>query len=169
MRGKAKRTPRGPGDADGYRAAMDAALRLIAYRPRTSREIETRLKEKGFDAALAGKVRRRLFEIGYINDREFALAWIKSRAGGKCRSAWVLKGELREKGIDAELAEEMVESLYSRDRAFRDACELVRRRAGRVPDANREKVKNRLQNLLLRRGFSYDFIREVLTDVLDER
>ena len=143
---------------------MDAALMLLSYRQRTAREMKQRLRKKGFDEALVSRVIGRLEEIGYIDDRQFALDWIKAHSGAKCRSSWVLKNELRQKGIDPVLADEIVDENYSEEKAFRDACDLAEKKINRISDKNKDKVKNRIQNMFLRRGFSYDFIQRVLAE-----
>ena len=155
---------------DDYQAAMDTALRLLSYRPRTRRELSDRLVRKGVCARTAAEVVSRLEEIGYLDDREFCRSWIKSREGARCRSAWVLKKELREKGVDAELAAEMVDSAFDKEASFRDACDLVRKRARVRKGEKQSKLRKRMQAMLLRRGFGYEFVKEVLGEVLpDER
>ena len=156
------------GEAGDYAKAMDAALKLLGYRPRTGREIERRLREKGISGSVAARVRRRLEEIGYVDDRQFALLWIKSRSGPQCRSAWLVKRELRRKGIDSELADEIVDEEYNEESVLEDACALVKRKLGRLGGSDEAKAMRRLQNMLLRRGFSYDFIKEVLKRVKGE-
>ncbi|MEI6634891.1 MAG: regulatory protein RecX [Chlamydiota bacterium] len=155
---------RGDGGVVEYPKAMDIALNLLGFRSRTERELGKRLKEKGVDGEVAARVCARLKEIGYLDDRKFALEWIKARSGAKCRSAWVLKRELREKGIDAGLADETVsECLDGRD-VFEEACALARRRVSRPGSDDPEKLRAKLQSLLLRRGFDYEFIRRVIAE-----
>lgn len=154
----------GVGGVVEYPRAMDIALDLLAFRQRTERELEKRLGEKGVDGEVAGRVCARLKELGYLDDRKFALDWIKARSGAKCRSAWVLKRELRGKGIAPGLADEAVaEGLEGRD-VFREACALARQRVLRAGSCAPEKLRAKLQSLLLRRGFDYEFVRRVIAE-----
>ena len=155
--------PAGDGVVD-YRKAMDIALRLLGFRSRTVRELGKRLAEKGVGDEVAGRVLARLAELGYLDDRRFALDWIKARSGAKCRSAWVLKRELREKGIDPALAEETVEEALDPDAAFPAACAIARQKLSRGGEADLAKWRARVQGALLRRGFDYDFIRRVIAE-----
>ncbi len=150
------------GGGIGYPKAMDVALRLLGFRSRTEREMEKRLLEKGVGAEVAGRVCARLREIGYLDDRKFALDWIKSRAGGKCRSPSMLKRELQGKGISRSIAEEAVaEGLAGRD-LFEEACALARRKMRQGGEGETSRLRPKVQGLLLRRGFDYDFIRKVI-------
>jgi regulatory protein len=165
MRKKAAAGREGDGVVE-YPKAMDMALNLLGFRSRTERELGKRLKEKGVDGEVAARVCERLREIGYIDDRKFALEWIKARSGAKCRSAWVLKRELREKGISPGLLDEAVaEGLGGRD-VFEEACSLARQRIPRAGPCDAEKLRTKLQNLLLRRGFDYEFIRRVIAETV---
>ena len=159
-------TGRGDGGVVEYPKAMDIALNLLGFRSRTERELGKRLKEKGVDEEVAARVCARLKEIGYLDDRKFALEWIKARSGAKCRSAWVLKRELREKGIDAGLSDETVAECLDGKDVFEEACALARQRVSRAGGGDPEKLRAKLQSLLLRRGFDYDFIRRVIADTV---
>lgn len=157
---------RGIGVVVEYPKAMDIALDLLGFRSRTERELGKRLKEKGVGEEVAGRVCARLKELGYLDDRKFALEWIKARAGAKCRSAWVLKRELRGKGIAPSLVDEAVaEGLEGRD-VFEEACALARQRVVRAGSRDPEKLRAKLQSLLLRRGYDYEFIRRVVAETI---
>lgn len=157
----------GDGNAAGdYPKAMSAALRLLSFRPRAERELSDRLCEKGFTQDVADRVCGRLKELAYVDDRQFAISWIKAFSGPKCRSSWVLKRELKKKGIAPELADEVVEENFDGEDVFRAACELARQRMSKSSARDVEKAKARVQNLLLRRGFDYDFIRRVIEETV---
>ncbi|MEJ2744395.1 MAG: regulatory protein RecX [bacterium] len=148
-----------------YSKAMNAALRLLSFRPRTERELSSRLREKGFTLDVVDRVCGRLKGLGYVDDRQFAISWLKSFSGQKCRSAWVLKRELKKKGIAPELADTVVEENFDGEDVFRAACDLARQRMSKASARDTDKAKARVQNLLLRRGFDYDFIRRVMAEI----
>jgi SOS response regulatory protein OraA/RecX len=54
---------------------------------------------------------------------------------------------------------------FDREKVFEAACRLVRQRM-RGGSSDAVKQTARLQNLLLRRGFDYDFVREVLSKTI---
>ena len=168
---KGKGAPeRGEGGASGdYSKAMSAALRLLSFRPRTARELSDRLCEKGFTPDVAGRVCGRLKELAYIDDRQFTLSWLKTFSGPKCLNAWVLKRELKKKGIAPELADDVVEENFDGEDVFSAACELARQRMSKVPARDADKAKARVQNMLLRRGFDYDFIRKVMAEIVNDK
>lgn len=157
-------TGRMGGGSVEYPQAMEIALNLLGFRSRSERELEQRLAEKGVEREVARRVCVRLTELGYLDDRRFALDWIKARSGAKCRSAWVLKRELREKGIASALAEETVAEALAPEDAFAAACAIARQKLSRTGAADMAKWRGRMQSLLLRRGFDYEFIRRVIAE-----
>ena len=143
---------------DARAEAHDAALRLLAARPRSGQEVEQRLRQRGFDAETTEREVRRLRMAGLIDDAQFAEAWVESRQRRAPRSARALTGELRAKGIDQDTAGEATADVD--DEA--SALELARSRAARMTDVDEEARNRRIAGLLQRRGFSYGVIERAL-------
>ena len=169
LKGKGASGNRAEDSSGDYSKAMNAALRLLSFRPRTEQELASRLYTKGFTQDLIARVCERLRELAYIDDRQFAISWIKAFSGPRCRNAWVLKRELKKKGVAPELADEVVEDNFKKEDVFKAACGLARQRMSKAASREADRVKTRVQNLLLRRGFDYDFIREVLAEAIDTK
>ena len=81
-------------------------MKYLSRKPRTSFEIATRLKEKGWSEETISEVIERLIQERWINDAAYAQEWagqrLRSRGKGK---AWI-RYELRQKGISKPLIEE---------------------------------------------------------------
>src|SRR5262245_24226293 len=54
---------------------LDVALQFLSHRPRSEREIRTRLRSKGFVDGLIDRVIARLVDLKLVDDREFAAYW----------------------------------------------------------------------------------------------
>lgn len=142
-------------EADLRKQAIDAALNLLAIRPRSETEVRTRLTRRGLpddaiDAAIA-----RLRELGYLDDPTFARLWTESR--GQARGRHVIRRELRAKGIDQETVDAAVADLSEIDAARRAAEKKARSLRG----LEYQVFRNRLSGFLLRRGFSYETVKSV--------
>jgi SOS response regulatory protein OraA/RecX len=70
---------------------MEAAAAFLAVRPRSVQETRQRLVSLGYEAGLVETVVDRLVGMRYLDDEEFARAWIESPrprpAAGRARSA----------------------------------------------------------------------------------
>ena len=154
-------------DLDADVRVREAALNLLSYRARTRRELETRLRKKGFSAARIRPCLDGLEGKGLLDDEAVAAAFVRDRLRHRPRGRSRLASELRAKGLDAELASEAIERVFA-DEEVTDAglaTEAVeswmsRQGAatlealaaeGRAPE--RDKARRRLYGYLARRGF----------------
>ena len=151
--------------ADLRKRALDAALRLLGYRPRAEREIRDRLQRAGLPPDVISATIARLRELALIDDAAFARAWVESRSMGSPRGQRLLTRELRTKGVDAETAAEAASASDDIDGARRAAEKKARSLHG-LPY---QVFRTRLAGYLQRRGFGYDTISPVITDLWREQ
>jgi regulatory protein len=141
----------------GERAlAMNRALHFLGYRARSRREVRDRLRRYGYGEETVGGVIGRLEELGYLDDEEFArtAAREKARRYGPRR----VSADLRRSGVDAELAEDVVEEEF----AERSEVEAARSAAARRYNRGRSDAEaRRVYGFLIRRGYSADVCAEV--------
>ncbi len=139
----------------GLQQAVDRAYNYLSYRPRSREEVRRYLRRKEtppetIEAALA-----RLDRLDLINDHTFASFWVESREQFSPRGARALKNELRMKGVEREVVEEMIDDEKDEERALRagrkKALTLVR-----IPGMDFATFRARLGSFLQRRGFGYE-------------
>lgn len=133
-----------------YRGALAKAGRLLARRPHSAAELQERLEAAGFEPAAIEGAMRRLTELGLVDDRDFADAWIEHRAR-RGLSGSAIRRELGARGVDPPVAEEALERAGLDDGAR--ARGLAAAWVARVARLPLERQAARLQGILLRRGF----------------
>ena len=141
----------------GERAlAMARALHFLGYRARSRKEVRDRLRRYGYGDETVEGVVGRLEELGYLDDEEFArtAAREKARRYGPRR----VSAELRRSGVDAELAQGVVEEEFS-DRSEAEAARLAAER--RYNKGGSDAQARRVYGFLMRRGYSADVCAEV--------
>lgn len=142
--------------------AKEYVFRLLALRPRTEKEIITKMKQKGFDQDVMADVIGLLKDYNYINDAEFACIWVKNRCQLKPMGKRRLNQELYEKGVDKQIIEAELTRL---------SPEMEYSMAKRITDRKlaRGRVEpRRLYSFLIRRGFSPDVINKILHEIDSE-
>ena len=154
--------------ADGVTRAMMEAHRLIDHRMRTRRELATRLRDRDRPEDVIAKVLDRLEKAGLIDDGRFARQWIDERLRSRPVGLSLLRRELRQKGIDAEVIEAALEESASGEGETDRACEALRRQTYRYARLDRDAAHRRMVAFLGRRGFGQDVIYNVVHRVLDE-
>lgn len=147
-----KRTVRRPLDCH------ERALRLLAVRPRARRELESRLRQAGFDTAEVSSELDRLEEVGLLDDAAFAreLAHHHLTVRGSGRRA--VAGALASKGVSRQTIDRTLSGL-DRDESVR-ALEVATERARRLTSLRLEVAYGRLVSFLARRGYDGGTSRE---------
>lgn len=143
--------------------ASNAALRLLAIRPRTVDEMRQRLSTR-FGGAAAEKTISRLQAQGLLNDAAFAQQWRNSRERRKPRSQGMIQRELRAKGVADEIISRTLEGYDSAAAAHRAAARYAARQSG----AGRAVFDRRVGAFLNRRGFNGEIIRQTLERLREE-
>lgn len=150
-------------DQDLYYKAMKRCMDFIAYRPRSSAEIQTRLKQLGVAENIASRVEGRLTELNLVNDAEYARMFVESRVRSRGFGRFRIKQELIQKGIDAAVAEATLDKLYSDEDQQKQLAKLlaVAKRKYRN-EADERAQNNKITAFLVRKGFDGSSIREQL-------
>jgi len=149
---------------DHLERCLNAANRYLSYRPRSEAELRERLKRRGFDGQEIEAVVSRLKQQGLVDDVAFAQFWRDNRDSFRPRSQWLLRRELRQKGVAAETIEEVVSGTSDDESAYRAA----RGKARQLSTADYEGFRRRLGGFLQRRGFDYGVTNRTVRRVWEE-
>jgi regulatory protein len=152
-------------DAESRHQAMAGALRLLAYRPRSERELRDALRRRGKPEEVIGETLRRMRELGLIDDAAFARSYVEIRSHSSPRSARLLSAELASRGVNRADRERSLAGADDADSAYRAAA----RRARALASADRATFQRRIGDHLLRRGFGYEVARNTVARLWDER
>jgi regulatory protein len=151
------------GDPESVARAI--CLRLLTEQPRTRSELAAALARRGVPAEVAERVLGRFAEVGLIDDRAFAEAWVDSRHVRRGLGRRALAAELRRRGIDDLTAADAVATL---DPGTEEATAraLVRRRLGTGADLAPAIRARRAVAMLARRGYSVDLALRLVREEL---
>ena len=164
-----------PAAARERRAAVDdpevvlaAALRFLEMRSRSVAEVRRRLTSAGYQLELVDGAIERLVELGMLDDRMFAAAWVESRDRARPRGERALQQELRQKGVDRAVIDALLDERRTDDdgqviEPDRAAAERLLARNARVLGrlADPRARRQRAYALLARNGFDPETCREV--------
>ena len=142
----------------------ERALRLLAVRPRSRRELEIRLLRAGFERDEVQDEMIRLEAVGLIDDAAFARELAEHHVNSRRSGRRAVVGALAAKGVSRSVIEEAVAGLGD-DEAER-ALALAQQRAPRLAGLPPEKAFARLSSLLMRRGYDPTTAREAARSAL---
>jgi regulatory protein len=147
---------------------MDAALTMLGRRPYSCARLRVRLQER-FRPHDVEPVLRRLEKLGLIDDRRYAEDVVRHRLEPRHYGVSYIRGRLLSEGIEAALADDVLERLLDPESERRRAQEalqayLQRRRGSgrRTPTDDANAAARHLSN----RGFATELIRDLLRESL---
>jgi len=152
-----------------FTKAKNDAIRFLSYRPRSEWEISNKLKKKKYPIFIIEETIFWLKEKDLINDRQFAMIWIKDRLTNKPLGKLKIRKELYNKGIDSEVIESTVNVFFKKEEDELElAYQLIERRKNSLRLKNVQLEPQKIINLLKNRGFSYYVINHIYDDLLDQ-
>ena len=108
-----------------------------------------------------------LEKYGYADDREYCRRYIREKLRLKPKSGYALGLELRQRGVSSRIIEEVLAETEI-DEASDALRWLEKKSRGQWPPEN-EKKKKQLFDFLLRKGYSYDIIKEAFRQMEERR
>ena len=139
-------------------ALREAALRLLARREHSRRELADKLARKGWPAGEVEGAVAALAAEGLQSDTRFAESFVRQRAG-KGYGPVRIRAELRQRGIDDAESDRAIDG---QDIDFFElAASVYQRRYGRQPVPTDIRERARRHQAMLRRGFTGEQLREI--------
>ncbi len=143
-------------EKDQFQVALDATLRFLGARPRSEQEVRRRLARKQVPPSVVDHVLERLRRWRLVDDAAFASYWVEQRQTFRPRGARLLKAELRQRGVVAELAATVASS--ADESADDDAYRAAAKKARQLGALDERTFRTRLSQFLGRRGFGWETI-----------
>jgi regulatory protein len=138
------------------------AYRFLNFKPRSEKEVKSKLKSHKLSDESIDKIIDSLKEFKFINDEQYAKMYIESKVSLKPEGRRSLKIRLAQKGIGKETSEKTVEENYTEETEFQKARELAIKYQKKVKAKTPIEKKQKCYKHLLSKGFSYDLINRVL-------
>ena len=132
---------------------MSVVMRRLNAAPRSRGELRTYLLGKDFVPKEIDTVLNRVESMGYIDDAQYALDWVRSRHGSRGLAPSVLTRELVNKGIDGELIDVALEQISEQDTQDR-AYQLAAKKYRSLHELEGKVAVRRIASLLQRKGYA---------------
>ncbi len=141
--------------------AFNYALKYLSFRNRSMKEISDYLAKKNFIEETTNTALKRLLDLKFLNDEEFARSWIESRQKYKGKSKIVLRQELRIKGINNETINQLLNEADDDLEIAKMAFEKKKKTLSRLAPV---EFRKKMAGFLGRKGFSWNVISKLLKD-----
>lgn len=152
-------------EAEARHSAMSSALRQLAYRPRSEKEMRETLRRKNVRPDVLEETMTRLRDLRLLDDAEFARSYVDARDRTSPRSRRLMRSELRSHGVPRTALDEPLTEIDEADAAYRAGS----KRAGALAKLTYADFQRRLGDHLLRRGFAYETARATVRRLWEEQ
>ena len=143
-------------ESSNERRAKEKALWLISYRSHSKKELRDKIR-RTCDRQSAEKAVERMEELGLVNDRDYAERCAQTLIFTKHMSKRGAAMELRRKGIESEIIDEVLGDIEVDEREQIQA--VIERKYPKIGD---EKIRRRAVAALQRLGYGWDDIKAVI-------
>ncbi|MFZ5932942.1 MAG: RecX family transcriptional regulator [Patescibacteria group bacterium] len=143
-----------------FQKISDKLLRFATLRPRSEKEIKIWLKKKKVYPSLYENLFKRLKRLELLDDKKFAAWWVEQRVTFKPRGKRALALELRNKGIDKEVTDEVLAAMDFDEEAA--AEELLLRKREKWKSLEGREARQKMAAFLARKGFGWGVIEKTL-------
>lgn len=138
------------------------AFKIILIKPRTESELRQKIggKFKDAETEIIEEVIEKLKELKYIDDTKYIQDYVEYRSSISPRGIFLLKQELRQKGIASDLIGEVMNTIEVDEIAL--VKKLAENKSRSLQSFEPQKRKEKMIRFLQSRGFSYGVIKEII-------
>ena len=154
---------------DQVQRCVQQALRYLSRRGHFVRELQRKLKQKGFETSVIEQAVAYLRDKNYLNDEQLSDLFIKDGINLKKYGPLLLKKKLLEKGVAPEIIEGRLQKAYPKELQEQTARALSEKKIKSfTPRDSVQKRRQKLAAFLQQRGFGWDIIQVMLAQLPPE-
>jgi regulatory protein len=146
---------------DDIRKAYNQAINYLAVRMRSELEVRKYLQKKEVDEPIVNEVIHMLYSHRYLNDKEFALAFVRTQMNTTDKGSISIRLELKEKGI-AEAVIEIALKEYPYENQLEKAIKLSNKHFQKNTSDSKLVKKQKLEQMLSRKGYPFEVIQKAI-------
>lgn len=135
------------------------AMYLLNQMDRTEEQLRTKLKKDLYTDDLIEIAMQYVKSFGYIGDFNYAKRYVESKCNSKSKAE--IKMALLQKGVSRDTVEEVLEGYYSEENECVAIQKILEKKRFSSENAT-DLEKKKMFEYLMRKGFHYDEIRQVI-------
>ncbi len=139
---------------------LTSAILFINFRPRSRKEVVTRLKKKGATPEDINSTTKKLESYDLLDDTQFAQWWIEGRLKNNPKSKHMLFLELTKKGVDKEIARNVIDRANTSD--LKAAQQILLKKEYLWRGLSPKEILKKATWLLGSRGFDWETIKSAV-------
>ena len=142
----------------------DQAYRYLSRRAHSCKELYDKLIIKEYSPSAINNIIDEFISNGYLNDTEFTKIFITEEIKLKKSGPLLIKNKLIKKGVNREIIDDLLSSLYDENEQVENCSYLVLKKYKRISREQKKAVINYLRN----KGYYWEQISLALPQILWE-
>ncbi len=135
-------------------------MQFCAYRDRSHKEVEEKLKEMNMIPAAQEQIIFKLMQEDFLNEERFARAYVRGKFRIKKWGRIKIKQELKLREISSPIIKIALTEI-DEDEYYQTLQEIAEKKLNLIHEADVYKKKKKLADYLLRRGYEAQLVYEV--------
>lgn len=148
---------------DDIRKAYHLAIRFLSRKMRSEAEVKKYLSEKEVDVPIIQEVVHKLYEYRFLNDEEYAYAYVRTQMNTTDKGTDLIRRELLDLGIHENLISASLNE-YPYDKQVEKAVELCGKFTKKHSKDSQRILRQKTEQYLIRKGFPKDIISAALEE-----
>ena len=155
-------------EKDKKELALNKAFKIVSNGLKTRKEVEKKLKEKGFEENDINYAIDKIIGYGYINDEYYVKCYILERAIPNKWGENKILSNLLQKGIDKEIILNGISNYLEDDIEYKNAYAFGIKKYNNVNKTKYSaiQIKQKIVSSLIAKGYNYEIANRVLNDIL---
>lgn len=149
---------------DDVKKAFNKALEYLSYRMRSIKEIVDHLKSKEIPEQVINEVIVKLKDYRYVDDFEFAKAYVRSGWKTNGKGPNVIVQELKIKGIEQQIIEKALFE-YDESSQIEEAMKHAYKALNKNKNLSSILLKQKVEQYLIRKGFTSNVVSIVINEM----
>lgn len=153
---------------DEIAKAFNKALNFLSFQMRSEHEVKSKLLKAGHGEAVVQEAIHKLTGLGFLNDESYSKALLETRKRTTKKGPAAIRQDLIQKGIDKNLQQKVL-ATFDHEEQLKLAMELAEKAVRSNTNKTPTQVKQKIQDVLLRKGYSYEIVKEILEHITLDR
>lgn len=153
---------------DEIAKAFNKGLQFLSFQMRSEHEVKSKLLNAGHGEAVVMEAIRKLEKLGFLNDETYSKALLETKKRTLKKGPRAIRQDMQKKGINRKLQDQVLTS-YSHAEQLELALSLAEKEVRAGSRKTPAQVKQKIQDLLMRKGYCYTIVSEVFEKIQLER
>ncbi len=155
-------------DNEDYSSLKESALRYLARRPHSIKELKVKLFRKTKNSQSINHIIKEFQAINYLDDESFANTFISDEIRLKKSGPLLIKNKLIVKGVNSDIIDSLIDNNYSLNDQIENCTLLANKKMNSISRKfSIPEKKSKLTIYLKQKGYHWEIVKQVIQPLIN--